>query len=93
MCDQVVFNCGDQIAYIPLHADGDITHKDVEFGFVTSVRDDTVFCRYWNRWLGALRTLANSEATPIDRLVHHESVSQQRVDETLEWIENQWKKS
>ncbi len=64
------FERGDQIAYIPSHAEGDIRHKDVEFGFVTSVNEMTVFCRYWNKYCpGLLRTTANSEATPRSCLI------------------------
>jgi len=31
------FKRGDRVAYIPLHADGDINHEDVEYGEVSSV--------------------------------------------------------
>ena len=72
---------GTQIAYIPLHAEGDINHPDVEFGFVVSERGDAHFCRYWRRGhLGELRTVANSELTPTDNLVEYKSVSQDVVD-------------
>jgi len=72
---------GTQIAYIPLHAEGDINHPDVEFGFVVSERGDAHFCRYWRRGhLGELRTVANSELTPTNNLVEYKSVSQDVVD-------------
>ena len=72
---------GTQIAYIPLHAEGDINHPDVEFGFVVSKRGDAHFCRYWRRGhLGELRTVANSELTPTNNLVEYKSVSQDVVD-------------
>lgn len=78
----------DQIAYIPDHAGDDLDHPDVEFGFVTSVRNDTVFCRYWRRDLSGLRTKANSEGTPIRNLVRHESVLASQVEEAWEaWVE------
>ena len=78
------FKRGDQVAYIPTHAEGNIDHPDVEFGFVTYARDDTIFCRYWRRReLGVLRTRANSEGTPINNLVHHQSVMQGRIDNSL----------
>ena len=55
-----------QIAYIPSHCKGDIDHKDVEHGFVTSKNDSVVFCRFWIKKYGhticELRTTANSEA-------------------------------
>lgn len=61
---------GMQIAYIPNHAEGDINHKDVEVGFVTSITENGAFCRYWSKHNpGELRTKANSELTPFDCLV------------------------
>ena len=78
------FKARDQIAYIPMHADGDIAHPDVELGFVTSFykNADAVFCRYWSKYSpGELRTKANSEFTPTDMLVHHISVKQSIVDD------------
>ena len=71
-----------------MHADGDIDHPDVEFGFVTSVCCDIVFCRYWHKGrIGELRTVANSECAYLEDIVRHVSISQQRVDESLERIE------
>ena len=60
-----------QIAYVPTHTKGDVYHRDVKFGFVTSQRNDTVFCRYFYSFRdgGGLRTKSNSEGTPIDYLV------------------------
>ena len=85
---------GTQIVYIPMHANGDINHPDVEMGFVTSMRDyDTAFCRYWSKYHpGELRTKANSEATPVDMLVEHESVPQTMVDQALRVIDD-WENS
>lgn len=74
---------GTQIAYIPTHAGGDIDHKDVEFGFVTSVKPelDIAYCRYWSKYSpGELRTKANSEGTPLNCLVEHIFVEQAVVD-------------
>jgi hypothetical protein len=77
-------NPGTQIAYIPTHANGDLAHPDVEFGFVVSERDNIHFCRYWRRSdPGVLRTVANSEATPTDMLIEHMSVNQYIVNRTL----------
>ena len=72
---------GDQIAYVPIHAQGDIDHKDVEYGFVSSDKGDYVFCRYWRNGQNglALRTTANSEATPRDCLVAHTSATNGEV--------------
>lgn len=75
---------GTQIAYIPTHAEGDLSHPDVEFGFVISEHGNSHFCRYWrNGELGTLRTTANSELTPTDNLVKHNSVSQVFVNYLL----------
>jgi len=62
---------GDAILYVPSHADGDVHHKDCEVGFVTSVDParDIAWCRYFHReFPHNLRTIANSEATPIANL-------------------------
>ena len=59
---------GDQIAYTPTHTEGNLEHPDVEFGFVTSVRDDAAFCRYWSEHHNGLRTTSCSELTPLDCL-------------------------
>ena len=65
---------GTQIAYVPLHAE-DRFHPDVEYGFVTSVKESFAFCRYWRKFEpGVLRTTANSEATPKDQLIEIDSV-------------------
>lgn len=84
------FTQGQQIAYVPTHAEGDLQHPDVEFGFVFSDRGgDSVFCRYWRKGhLGQLRTVANSELTPRDMLVAYVSVPQEYIDVALERIED-----
>ena len=76
---------GDQIAYVPLHVDGDIDHPDVEFGFITGFNSDgDPFCRYWKKGeIGTLRTTANSECTPKDMIVSKWLMSQLRVDYIL----------
>lgn len=81
---------GTQIAYIPNHAEGNITHPDVEFGFVSSERAGAHFCRYWRKGHpGELRTLANSELTPTENLIEHESVSQECVEQWLAELFNE----
>ena len=82
---------GTQIAYIPSHAKGDIEHPDVEFGFVMSEsRGSAYFCRYWLKGKpGDLRSVANSELTPSDCLVEHESVNQAFVDAYIQAIEEE----
>ncbi len=78
---------GTQVLYVPTHTAGDLLHPDVQAGFVTSVRGDTVFCRYWRKDLSDLRTKANSEGTPKDLLVIQNSVPQWQVDAALASIE------
>jgi len=80
-----MFKVGDQIAYIPLHANGDLDHWDVEFGFITGFNSEgDPFCRYWRKGeVGILRTTANSECTPIDMVVVHYSVPQSKVDDFI----------
>jgi hypothetical protein len=93
----MTFQRGEQIACVPLHAqipmeDGAWQwreiHPDIEYGFVTSQRGDTVFCRYWRKGQpGTLRTVANSEGTPVDCLVRHWSVPSGDVWEAIQRIE------
>ena len=81
---------GTQVAYIPEHAKGDIHHRDVQYGFVTSQseRMESHFVRYWAREEEGfvLRTTANSELTPDRLLVKHKIVMQERVDKLLALI-------
>ena len=66
---------GTQIAYVPTHAAGiGIQHPDVEFGFVSSLKGDTVFCRYWWKYIfwfspgiTEIRTYNYSGRTPVLR--------------------------
>lgn len=79
---------GDQVAFIPHHAYGDIYHPDVEFGFVTSVKGQLVWCRFWYKGKpGELRTRANSEGVNIRDLRLYDSVSH----ETLEAFAKEYK--
>jgi hypothetical protein len=81
---------GTQIAYIPMHCNDDLFHPDVEYGFVTSVRDDVAFCRYWSKFTsGHLRTQANSEATPIDMIVICQTRPQFVIENWLRQIDEQ----
>lgn len=85
---------GTQVVYVPAHVDlDDVSHPDVEDGFVTSmsVRGDVAFCRFWHRDgpPDRLRTIANSEATPIERLVVRDTRPQEWVNHCLIWIEEQ----
>lgn len=40
------FAANQRVAYIPTHAHGDIGHKDVEFGHVSSINEKYVFVRF-----------------------------------------------
>lgn len=79
------FAPGEQIAYVPLHADGDLNHPDVEFGFVERLSYSDVYsCRYWRKGeLGVLRTVANGEATPAENMMSVWSVPQATVDAAI----------
>jgi len=79
---------GTQIIYVPMHAKGDVTHKDCEMGFVDYVRGGLVFCRYWNKD-GSLRTTLNAEQTPLEHIVIRDSVPQSKVDNAIVWIDEQ----
>ena len=75
---------GTQIIYVPMHAEGNTEHSDCEAGFVTSLRKDFAFCRYWSKHHpGELRTKANSEATPLDCLVVKDTRPQTEVAHAL----------
>ena len=75
---------GDQIVYMPSHTDNNPDHPDAENGFVTLIKEDTVFCRYWNKYRpGELRTKANSEGTPIHLLIKKDTVPQLMVKSAL----------
>lgn len=85
-----VLKRGTQVAYIPTHANRDIHHPDVEFGFVTNAedigwRDETAYwCRFWVKGkLGVLRTVTNSERCYEWDIVEYTSVDQSVVDEIL----------
>lgn len=87
-----LYRKGDQVAYIPPHADGDINHPDVEFGFVTSTANKgaVVFCRFFynkGRHRGELRTTANSESVWKEMLVKHKHKEKHVIKELLEQIE------
>lgn len=83
---------GDQIAYVPSHTEGDLSHEDVEFGFVMADKGDHCFCRYFYRPIKdmkpTLRTLANSESTPKHSMRMHYFASPSYIDTIIKDIEN-----
>ena len=83
---------GDQIAYVPSHADGDLSHPDVEFGFVTSEHPngEDCWCRYFREVKDLepqLRTVANSERTPKRLMRKHYFASPAYIKQVIEGIE------
>ena len=40
------FNIGDNVTYVPNHANNDISHPDCEYGQVTSKNDKYVFVKF-----------------------------------------------
>jgi len=79
---------GRQVAYIPFHAEEDLEHPDVEFGFITSTLGHVAFCRYWSKEdPTVLRTTANSEATSMLCLVLYGEHDQAIIDKLIAEIE------
>lgn len=78
---------GVQIVNIPIHAESDLGHRDRKYGFVTSVCEDVVFCRYWSKrsW-GELRTKLNSEGTSVGSIVIKDTVPLRMVEDALSQI-------
>jgi hypothetical protein len=80
------FQPGDQIVYVPNHADGP-DHPDAEEGFVTSANGYYIFCRYWSKiYPGQLRTKANSEATMPQDLIKKKTRPQSAIAEQMRII-------
>jgi len=81
MPKNITLKRGSSIAYIPTHIERSIPkkqwldHKDTQIGFVTSIKGNIIFCRYWNLEWKTLRTRANSEGAnrenvyPLNELV------------------------
>lgn len=83
---------GDQVVCIPDHADGDIRHPNVEFGFVMEDKSDHCWVRYFyadtqKTGTPVLRTVANSESTPKWMLRKHYFALQSYIDTTIAKIE------
>ena len=95
MNDNVELRVGMQVAYIPPHVRGMcknnlprmLKHPDTEFGFVSSWRDGTVFCRFWSQYNPKqLRTLANSEGCDRFDLEAHDHYSPLMVETVLKML-------
>jgi hypothetical protein len=82
------FKPKDQIIYIPYHADGDETHRDCEYGFVTSIKEAAdsmiIFCRFWYKVVPGqepyMRTKSCSESVVDSRLILKDSVDPEIVE-------------
>jgi hypothetical protein len=75
---------GTQVVYIPNHAEGDLSHPDVEFGFAVMEMNGAHFCRFWRKGhIGELRTKANSELAPTSLLTPCNTVDQSIIDNLL----------
>jgi hypothetical protein len=75
-----------QVAYIPNHANGDVNHKDVQFGFTASeqLADGAYFVRYWlSRTSNELRTKANGERTYKSNLIMFTTHKDEEVLEAI----------
>jgi hypothetical protein len=93
---------GTQIVYVASHIpletwEQEVNHKLVEPGFVTSgpTEHGEYFCRYWlfdyrnDEYIPELRTKANSELTPGDRLVVTETFNQLHVTREIRTIDDE----
>ena len=86
----------ESIASNPFFAPGSLIidfaeQSACEKGFVTSMNKakNAAFCRYWSKYPPyGLRTLGNSELTPIANLVIQDTVPQIAVVAALEQIDN-----
>lgn len=84
---------GKQVAYVPSHViekcgsarRAIITDTEgVEYGFVSSWNDQTVFCRFWSLYSPKeLRTTANSAGCNIEDLYFYPSRMQSVVDNKI----------
>lgn len=64
------FEAGDRVAYIPTHADYDITHPDVEWGTVCSVNDKNVFVKFdWQVSYAGTMNISGQACTPSDLII------------------------
>lgn len=80
---------GEQIAYVPRHAKGDLSHPDVDFGFIQEDRGASCLCRFW-AWdrkhqlqVGDLKTKANAVSVYKTDLVRHPHCEQRVIDNYL----------
>lgn len=56
------------------------TYDDIERGFITSIKGDTVYCRYYNPGLLTVRTRANSEGSSFGYVYPFEFTTQDVIN-------------
>lgn len=87
---------GTQILYLPSHLTNkaDLMNKEVQFGFVTSKKQNgTIYCRYFSQYdLRTLRTLSCSEQSPIQNLYVLNTVEKEVVKTWISYIDNEEKR-
>jgi len=44
--NKIVLEMGDRVIYVPTHAEGNINHKDCEYGIIKSWNDKFIFVNY-----------------------------------------------
>ncbi len=69
------FKLWDRVIYVPVHADGNLNHKDCEYGLVKSVNDTFVFVLYVKN--GIPQMVAN--ATRPEKLILDARSSKQHI--------------
>lgn len=79
---------GTQVIYCPPHVlNGDATHPDCAAGFVSTAHPNGThaWVKYWLKHApaGTLRSRGSGELTRIDRLIMHDTVPQDVVDQLL----------
>jgi hypothetical protein len=64
------FEPGDRVAYIPMHAEYDITHGDVEWGTVSSVNNVNVFVKFdWQITYAKAEDISGQACSPSDLII------------------------
>jgi hypothetical protein len=59
------FKEGDNVMYIPYHANGEMCHPDCEEGIVSSVTELTVYVKYYKHG----RLSSTAQGTNADQLI------------------------
>lgn len=83
--NDLTFQIGEQITYIPQEANGDPDHPRSEDGFVVVMHPDPdyAWCRFWFKDSDEIRTTNTSEKTPVANLIHRTHHDQRLVIEFI----------